>query len=310
MVDVSHPVVIDFTNLTSPFEQLWPTTHRALLPVVGKPVLIHVLERLRNRGFRHFRIARHLQQPFVRHRLGNGEEWGLKLRYSDLAGDELVEETVAVFGRCLYLYGDELLDPRVDLDAPASKDDVPDINAPGMYSLRAGGEGYEVERLRTGQSKRLSCVADYHRLSFRLCADFADGDTLPGAQLHRSAQLDWKTVIAPDVLVGGSCFVGKHCRIDRGAFLEKNCVLGNGVYVDKKARLSNCVVLPNTYVGKQVVLRDCVVGAQGVVHVSGQFAEAASPAVLRKTRANEETKTGLPQSMSRFHGPVARLDAD
>jgi len=305
-MDTSHPVVLDFTALTSPFEQLWPTTHRALLPVVGKPVLVHVLERLRNRGFRHFRIARHLQQPFVRHRLGNGEEWGVKLRYSDLAGDDLAEETVAVFGRCLYLYGDELLDPRLDLDAPANKSDVPVINSPGKYCLNKGGGDYEIRPLKQGQSKRLASVADYHQLSFRLCADFSEDDTLPGAQLHRSAQLDWKTVIAPDVLVGGSCFVGKHCRISSGAFLEKNCVLGNGVYIDKKARLSNCVVLPNTYIGKQVALRDCVVGPQGVVHVSGEFIRAASPAVLRETRANEESKTGLPQNMSRFKGAASR----
>lgn len=305
MVDSSHPVVIDFTALTSPFEQLWPTTHRALLPVVGKPVLVHVLERLRNRGYRHFRIARHLQQPFVRHRLGNGEEWGVKLRYSDLGGEALAEETVAVFGRCLYLYGDELLDPKVDLEKSVNELEVTAGNSPGLYCLSENGAGYEVQRLKQGQSKRLASVADYHKLSFRLCADFSEDATLPGAQLHRAAQLDWKTTIAPDVLVGDSCFVGKHCRIDRGAFLEKNCVLGNGVYIDKKSRLANCVVLPNTYVGKQVVLRDCVVGAQGVVHVSGEFVAAVSAAVLRETRANEESKTGLPQDMGRFKGSVA-----
>ena len=304
MIDQSHPVVIDFTQHVSPFEELWPTTHRALLPVIGKSILVHTLERLRNIGYRHFRIARHLQQPFVKNRLGNGREWGVTLRYSDLSGSELLNETLMSFGQCLSLKGDELLGSRWSYE---EHQEAPWIAAPdiqpgqaGLYRLAKGELSYRALVEEPGTANKIQTIKEYQQLCFAYCAAFQSADTAPGALLHRSAQADWKTQIAPDVLVGGCCFVGKHCHVSRGAILEDSCVLGNGVYVDKKARLKNCVVLPNTYVGKNVKLHDCVASSAGAVHVSGEFVKSPSVSALASTRRNHEHLTGLPRNIQKF----------
>jgi len=249
MLDKSQPVVIDFSNQTSPFEQLWPSTHRALLPVIGKPMIVHTLERLRNQGYRHFRVARHLQQPFVKNRLGSGEEWGVTLRYSDLTGPELLGETLASFGATIQIMGDELLHSDVSFVPQDDQELVPAQRTPKITALFEFSEHSLVCRslvVDTGGCYAVRSVRDYHAMCFQLCTSFASVDTAPGTRLHRSAQADWKTSIAPDVLVGSSCFVGKHCKLGAGVVLDGNCVLGNGVYIDKKSWLRNCVVLPNT----------------------------------------------------------------
>jgi len=297
MLDVSQPIVVDFSHQTSPFEQLWPSTHRALLPIIGKPMIVHTLERLRNMGYRHFRIARHLQQPFVKNRLGNGEEWGVTLRYSDLTGAELLGETIACFGGAMRVMGDELLHTGAEFARPGEYDlAVEQIPLKTTAIFELANQSLIARPLKSDPSECYSVrsVRDYHTMCFQLCRSFAAVDTAPGTQLHRSAQADWKTSIAPDVLVGSSCFVGKHCKIEAGVVLDENCVLGNGVYVDKKSLLRNCVVLPNTYIGPGVRLQDCVASPLGAMHVSGEYAGEAVKAVLRSTRSNEEQLTGLP----------------
>ena len=39
-------VIIDFSGKTSPLEPHWPATHRAMLPVCGKALIIHLVESL------------------------------------------------------------------------------------------------------------------------------------------------------------------------------------------------------------------------------------------------------------------------
>lgn len=301
MIDKDHPVVIGFSNHMSPFEQMWPTTHRALLPVVGKQVIVHNLERLRNLGHRNFRVADHLQQPFVRHRLGNGEEWGIALRYSDLSGTSLLMETVSSFGSALYIHGDELIDPAL-----ASVEGVEEVltsaaieNAlPGLHCIDGAARHYRFQALAEKYIAGIKSALDFHRLVISSCQNDASTYTLPGAKLHRGARADWKSSIAPDALIGNSCFIGKHCRLEPGAVLLKNCILGNGVYVDKSARLNNCVVLPNTYIGAGATFENAVLSSQGVTHLDGLFIAAQDSSVLCATRDNREASTGLPRTIN------------
>lgn len=300
MIDKDNPVVIGFSNRMSPFEQIWPTTHRALLPVVGKQVIVHNLERLRNLGHRNFRIADHLQQPFVRNRLRNGEEWGITLRYSDLNGTALLMETVSTFGAVLYLHGDELIEPS--LTSLESCDELlaataMDSAKPGIHCVDGAVLHYRFRSLSEKYIAGINSTGDFHQLVVRSCRNNESEYTLPGAQLHRGARSDWKSSIAPDALIGNSCFIGKHCRLEPGAVLLENCVLGNGVYVDKNARLNNCVVLPNTYIGADTTFEDAVISPQGAMQLNGTFVPARDSSILCATRDNQEASTGLPRTI-------------
>lgn len=56
---------------------------KPMLPVAGKPMLEHIIERATGEGFRHFVIALHYLGTIVRDYFGQGEKWGIHIQYLD-----------------------------------------------------------------------------------------------------------------------------------------------------------------------------------------------------------------------------------
>jgi dTDP-glucose pyrophosphorylase len=54
---------------------------KPLLPVAGKPMLEHIIERARNEGFTHFLIAIHYLGHMIEAHFGNGERFGVQIEY-------------------------------------------------------------------------------------------------------------------------------------------------------------------------------------------------------------------------------------
>jgi NDP-sugar pyrophosphorylase family protein len=299
---VAAPVaVIGFTEKSSPLEPLWPSTHRALLPIAGKALIVHIVEQLVEAGVRHIRIAGSIQQFAVRKRLGDGSEWGVTIRYSDLHGDDLRMECLLASGQCLYMLGDVLnygnlrkLVLRPDYDALE-----PDLqyNAAGLWRLRDGrvfGYSLGLGGDELPYENSLVSVADYHDANLRATQGLLPRLNVPGTRIHGAAIADWKTQIANNAFVGADVFVGKHSKIGSLARLERNCILSNGVIVDNGVRIENISVLPNCYVGRSMNLRDAVLGPDGVLGLDGTFWPVADPRLLGPTRDNREALTGLP----------------
>lgn len=300
MTRPAPPVVLGASTQMSPFEAIWPGTHRALLPLVGKAVVVHLLEQLRDLGHRHFRVARHLQQPFIRHRIGQGTQWGVRIRYSDLLEAELARQTLAEFGELVFLRADEPLwiEDKLPLARPATT--LLENIVPGLYRFNTDQGRIDHAPLAQSALPQIGSITHYLNLNFTLSSRNVSQQTIPGTAVHRDAVADWKVKLAPDAIIGGKCFVGKHCQVSRGAILEQRCVLGNGVFVDQAARLKNCVVLPNTYIGQAVSLRDCVVSPKGALHVSGDFVAAHDPTVIGCSRRATSKKTGIPLSFAQL----------
>ena len=293
--------VIGFTRQPSPLEPLWPSTHRALLPIAGKSLIVYLIEMLADAGIRHVRIAGSIQQYAVRNRLHSGREWGMTIRYSDLHGEELLAECLASEGRCLYLLGDHLYDAdfKSMMDGAVQPDDSGDIehDTAGFWSVSNGrivGRSLSSASGALSYESALANVEDYHYANLRAIRGYLPRLNIPGAALHRAATSDWQSFVAPDSSIGQTVYIGKHCRVAGLAELESDCVLANGVVVDSGARLRSVVVLPNSYVGPGVQLRDAVVGPDGVMGLDGRFWPVSNCALLDATRDNVERQTGLP----------------
>ena len=300
--NIDHPVLIGFSSTKSPFEELWPGTHKSLLPLLGKPIVVHLIERLRNQGYRHFRVARHLQQTFIQNRLGDGHEWGVRISYSDLEMGALLSQSLAEFCSVLVVRADEVLFPIPHLACPqvCKYEHAIEDAKPGYYCLDLAGGVSNYAPFPDSATSPICSAADYLLISFEHCLELSDELTIPGAKIHRDAQADWGAHFASDVLVGANCYVGKHCEVSQGAVLESNCVLGNGVFIDQSARLKNCVVLPNTYIGENVKLRDCIVSAKGALHVGGEFIRVKDATVLTHSRHATHRSLGVPISYQTF----------
>ena len=293
--------VIGFSDHASPLEPLWPSTHRALLPLAGKSLIVYLIEQLADAGIRHVRIAGSIQQYAVRHRLRCGREWGITIRYSDLHGEELKAECLASEGYCLFLLGDHLYD--VDFRRLVERAAYPEL--PVSYdSGRAGlwriGDGRLV-RHSLGDASDALCyensledALDYHRVNLRVARGFLPRLNVPGAPFHRAAVADWQSDIAGTACIGEDVFIGKHCRVGHLARLESSCVLSNGVYLDDGICLENVTVLPNCFVGRQMSIRDAILGPDGMLALDGVFRPVQNGDYIGATRDNRETYTGLP----------------
>lgn len=297
----SPVAVIGFSGAASPLEAAWPSTHRALLPVAAKPLIVYLVEQLARGGIRHLRIAGSIQQVAVRRRLGDGREWGVTIRYSDLHDSDLRTQTLLERGDCLYLAGDQFhvadfsvaADPEAfqpaDLEARHARA-AHWVAGPGgaarcaLASLPAAG--YRNEPLLT--------VAGFHAAGLDAAAGRAGAITPPGRALRPGVTVDWDTRLARDVVLGEPVLVGKHCRLGRGVRLEGDCVVGHGSVISRGSRLLNVTVLPNTYLGPGTRLRDAVVAPQGAFALDGAFLPSPDPAVIGRARGNAEARTGIP----------------
>lgn len=299
--DSATPIaVIGFSSATSPLEPAWPSTHRALLPVAGKPLIVHLVEQLASGGIRHLRLAGSIQQYAVRQRLRDGREWGVTVRYSDLHEADLRTQTLLEQGQCLYLCGDNLHLGDFSEISPAGNPRVADPTArsesSAYWSLSpAGPASYGIAAATRKPYTRdpLSTLRGYHDANVAVAA----GRTsllVPGRTAKSGVAIDFDSYLAPDVLLGEGITIGKHCRIDRRVQLDTPCVLSNGVIVGRDTRLQNVSVLPNTYIGTGTRLRDAVVTPLGLFALDGKFWPTRDRTVIGRARSNAEQRTGIP----------------
>ena len=293
--------VIGFSSAPSPLEPVWPSTHRALLPIAGKPMIVHLIDQLARDGITHIRIAGSIQQFAVRQRLGDGSEWGVRIRYSDLHGADLRAQTVLEFGECLSFSGDSLnaasfeqLEAHgpVKLEDPTRREEFGSFwklwpVGPARYSIAcATGKPYLFDPLMT--------VLGFHTANIEAANGLLDELILPGRRRADGVIVDWGTSISRSARIGRSVVIGKHCSIEAGAVLESDCVVGNGSIIRKGVHLQNVTVLPNTIVGANVMLRDAVVTPVGVFSLEGEFFDLQRSGRIGRARGNEESRTGIP----------------
>jgi carbonic anhydrase/acetyltransferase-like protein (isoleucine patch superfamily) len=300
--DANAPIaVIGFSSAASPLEPAWPSTHRALLPVAGKPLIVHLIEQLTKGGIRHLRIAGSIQQFAVRRRLGDGGEWGVKIRYSDLHDADLRLQTLLEHGACLYLCGDNLhvadfsrIQPGagVRIANPAARSELP-----AYWTLApAGPFRHSIAAVTRCAYIRdpMTTVQSYHKCNLHAAAKDEFSLVLPGRAVKPGVSIDWDSYLAPDVRLGTGITIGKHCRIDRRVRLDGQCMIGNGVVIGRDSRLRNVSVLPNCYIGAGVRLRDAVVTPLGIFGLEGNFLPSPDRTVIGRVRGNAERRTGIP----------------
>lgn len=299
---VTAPIaVIGFSSAASPLEPAWPSTHRALLPVAGKPLIVHLVEQLARDGIRHLRIAGSIQQHAARQRLGDGSEWGVAIRYSDLHDGDLRVQTLLEHGHCLYLCGDNLHIGNFSAAQPSAGMQVSDPSThtelPAYWKLwPAGPARYGIAAATRNAYIRdpMMTVRGYHASNLHAISGRDGSLVLPGRAVKPGVSIDWDSHLASGVSLGDGVTIGKHCRVDRGVRLDGRCTIGNGVVIGRDSRLRNVSVLPNTYIGAGVGLRDAVVTPIGLFDLAGKFHPVVDRSVVGRVRGNAERRTGIP----------------
>lgn len=136
-----------------------------------------------------------------------------------------------------------------------------------------------------GKFSLLDSFHSYHQANLDVAAGAFQNLILPiGRQMSEKLRVGYKSSVLPYssetshagkmnhetasiTLLENIGLVGAYSRVHPQALLKKQVVLSNSVIVDRYASLSNTVVLPHTYIGESVELRNAIVWGNLLIRV-------------------------------------------
>lgn len=298
-MDRSTPRALIFADrLGAELRPLTATLSVALLPVVGKELLIYTIEELAAAGYRELIIVTAFDgEQRSASSLGDGARWGLHIRYVLSRG----EETPSAVRRRLSLGADKTLlvlrgdllrtpvlaaflarsprdtghcivcsptDPRGSLllirtsgDSAELPLDVLDWQQPVRSS---GAEPFTLDDFRCYP---LDDLAEFHRANLDLLGGRIPGLGPSGAPIALGLIAEPQARVSPRSLKQGMAYVGAGTRVHPEAELLGEVVLGANVIIDRAATIRDSVILPRTYVGELLEIGNAIVAGNHLLRV-------------------------------------------
>lgn len=113
----------------------------------------------------------------------------------------------------------------------------------------------------------LVSLASYHRCNLDVTAGRYAGLKLAGWSRERGLTVGRGSHVTTPSLVGEHAFVGRGSRVHPEARLAGTSVVSDGCFIDSKASITDSVILPGTYVGENIEIRNAVVNGNQVIRV-------------------------------------------
>ncbi|GJM20939.1 MAG: hypothetical protein DHS20C15_08540 [Planctomycetota bacterium] len=276
--------------------ELAPLSERtapALLPVLGKPLVVHAVESLVAAGITEIVISVSPHARLVEQELGDGTRFGARFQFQLTRGDG---DFRRLAGRLSQL-GDDYLVVDAMVLRSAFIDSFLESCAehPGV-SLRATADGTPcgVWRMDNSDAERFTDVevADavarpiaglraFHTANMEALAGRFPGLLMRGSERSPKLRACRHARVRPREVLTGSAFVGRGSTVKPSAELHGPVVLGDHVIVDEQAILRDTVVLQDTYVGPHVELDHAIVWKSYLIRVdTGAVAVVTDPTLL------------------------------
>lgn len=306
-----------------------------LLPLAGKTVLEHTLEALVEAGLRQMHIVLSPYAEQVKAFFGTGERWGVRLAYSTSRGEETPSQVLAGLptpptAPFLMLRGDivrsavvkNFLEQAETLDAPCAAGYLGDSNgfmmlcrspfATGLDGLgwaenRQAGANPDVAPLHlAGIVAALDSLAAFHQANL----DAAAGRLallLPGLQTALGLTQGRNTQAYPQNIKQGVALIGAYCNLHPSVELHGEVVIGDHVIVDRRASIENTVIMPHSYIGELVELRNAIVRGNELIRVDNGAVLKITDTFLLADLTASPVKKGLGDAYNRMAGVLLLL---
>jgi len=129
-------------------------------------------------------------------------------------------------------------------------------------------------------------IRAYYELNMRLVGGEIARYVRPGFGGVEGACIGSNVIIPPSAELRPPLIIGDNCRIHPMAVIGPAVVIGNGVIVDRQTELARSVVLDDTYLGRNLEIRDrMVAGARLVDPSDGTAVDIADPWLLAPLEA-------------------------
>jgi hypothetical protein len=313
-------------------QELMPLTDETcvpLLPVAGKMVLEHTLEALVDADLRQAHIILSPHAERVKEALGNGERWGMRLTYSTTRGEEsplqtltrLQQPPVAPF---LILRGDIIRSGPLNVFLQQAET----LTAPCVHALFNGENAFmilcrdplhahldnlgwanPVQTLPAntivdldGAVAKLDSLSAFYQTNLDAAAGRLSTLLIPGRQTALGLTQGRNTEAYPQNLKQGIALIGSNCHLHPSVELSGEVVIGNNVIIDHRATIESSVILPHTYIGELVELRNAIVRGNDLIRVDNGTILKISDAFLLADLETATFNKGLGTVFNRVAG--------
>ena len=285
-------------------EELSPLNQNAcpaMLDVAGRKVIEYSLEDLAASGLTEaLVVSAHTKQ--IESFVGDGSRWGLKLSYLLSRGEQSpadILSRIKIDCPVLIVRADVVRGPVISsflkmalsenfesLTATQDGRDLglclvrqewvhgaswPPRQIPFM-TLEVGDVGYHA----------LDSLYDFHAANMNVAGGRMNDVSLPGRAAGpglvaaRLSRVDGSTVSS------GSLFVGPGAKINSSVRTSGTVVVGERAFADEGALIKDTVILPNSYVGKNVELKQAIVAGNQLIRIDIEHVTEVSDAAGNK----------------------------
>lgn len=267
---------------------LYQDSPAGMLPVVDKPLIEYTLERFAENGVNKITIAVNNKTKDYVKTLGDGIRWGIELDYintdifTELA--DYIENCAGTF--CL-IDGDMAIDSCIEsmleneraADLSPAITYVEDANT-AVEIIRFGA----VRAILPSQVKEL--LTHFHAQNVTVLSNPNEDLVIAGhlRNLEQNIYVQQGANANLEKVPGQNVFIGKLCDVHASCQIQSNVVVGEGSVIDADVSLENTVILPNTHVGEQLDLTNCLVSSRWVFNVVTQgLIEISDNTLITKT---------------------------
>jgi lipopolysaccharide/colanic/teichoic acid biosynthesis glycosyltransferase len=262
-----------------------------LLPLVDRPFLQHIVERLVNQGITRFDFVLSHHPEKIEHFLGDGQRWGCKFvfhlardaarPYRVLRTMNYEENEPLLLGHADRLPALTLRDTAVTppllfceeeraewtgwaLLAPEHVATLPpDVDEAGLRVHLEGGGAARHEVSRALSFRTFGDILAAHQA---VLAKEHDGLLLTGREVEPGIWLSRNVVLHPTAEVVPPVYIGEDCQIGAGVKLGPRAVVGHGCVLDTHSTVTNSLIFPGSYVGEALELADVIVDKNRLIN--------------------------------------------
>ncbi|MBQ9338451.1 MAG: hypothetical protein IJS14_14265 [Lentisphaeria bacterium] len=240
----------------------------AELPVAGKAWCFHAVDFCSRLQVSEVMIADSCFSAGLAMKLGNGTYWSLKLKYiasGDFVTPEKIfndrkkfaesEDVLVIWGLVL----PDVADVNAVVENLLPADELDGRRQEGIYLLRQG-KLYEC----VCPMFRLDSLKNYFDSNFRMLSN-PGIYSLPGYSMESGIGIGMNVVMMPDCDVAPPVIIQDNAWIGDGAVLRNGAIIGRIAVVDANTRLDHSIVMSNTYVGRNMLLKDKIIRGKRVI---------------------------------------------
>ncbi|MDZ8117141.1 NDP-sugar synthase [Pontiella agarivorans] len=255
-----------------------------LLPIANRPLIDYWLEACTEQHIRSVHIVLHDGAEEVEQYVGSGTRWNVSVEYVFARSTETPvdylrsissywKKGLLYFGGPFFMRRRQAFRPERFRELTACRNDFGNL----PYFLY-GQNGDDVSRLLDGFEAPgrgleaihvhpfvIGTVGDYFDINMKMVSGEFTRYVTAGFATADQSSVGFNVRTPPSSYLRAPIIVGDDCRFGAMTTVGPNALVANHVIVDAFSELSNCLVLEDTYIGRNLEIRNKIVAGNRVI---------------------------------------------